>query len=207
MSGSHAPTLARFEPIAGAIARLLHPHAEVVIHDIQANRIAAIFNAFSRRRVGDDSLIDDMPGLASGPDVHGPHEKRLYDGRRIRYVSTLLKDDRGEALGLMCINLDVSVFEQLETVIQGFLGATRDSAALDELFADDWQERINAFVTKYLGERDCSLSGLTRSERAELVRALHAAGAFRVTGAAGYVARVLGVSRATVYNDLGGDGA
>jgi predicted transcriptional regulator YheO len=36
----------------------------------------------------------------------------------------------------------------------------------------------------------------------ELVRALQSAGAFRATGAADYVARVLGVSRATVYNDL-----
>lgn len=96
----------------------------------------------------------------------------------------------------------MSLVEQLETVIGAFLGDTRDSSPLDELFEDDWQDRINTFVSAYLEERHRRLNGLDRTERMELVRALQSAGAFRATGAADYVARVLGVSRATVYNDL-----
>lgn len=196
-----------FEPVAEALARLLHPHAEVVLHDLESGTIASIFNAISRRRVGDASLIEDVERLRDGLNVHGPYEKRLFDGRRIKYVSSLLKNDAGEAVGLLCVNLDVSLVEQLGTVIQGFLDSTRDSGALDELFEDDWQERINAFVSNHLEEKHRALAALTRTERAVLVRALHAAGGFRATGAADYVARVLGVSRATVYNDLGRRGS
>jgi len=209
MTNRQVARVAPFVPVAESIARLLHPHAEVVLHDLESGTIAAIFDGFSRRQVGDDSLIDDGEQLSSGPDVHGPHEKRLFDGRRIKYVSSLLKDDGGQAVGLLCVNLDISLFEQLETAIRGFLGDTRDSAPLDALFEDDWQERINTFVSTHLEECHLSLTGLTRAERVELVCALHSAGAFRATGAADYVARVLGVSRATVYNDLahGGENA
>lgn len=192
----------RFGPTAEAIARLLHPHAEVVLHDLGTSTIAAIYNGFSRRQVGDDSLIEDAQSLAGGADVHGPYEKRLFDGRRIKYVSTLLRDSSGAAIGLLCINLDVSVFEQVGTTIQSFLTTATDSTSFDALFEDDWQDRINDFVSKHLAGQNRSLARLTRSERRVLVHALHAAGAFRMPRAANYVARVLGVSRATVYNDL-----
>lgn len=192
----------RFKPVAEVVAKLLHPHAEVVLHDLQTSRITAIYNGFSGRQVGDDSLIDDSEGLAGGADVHGPFMKRLYDGRRIKYVSSVLRDSSGEARGLLCINLDVSVFEKLEATLRSFLDTAEDSTSFDELFKDDWQERINSFVDSYLRERNRRLDAMTRADRADLVQALRAAGAFRASGAAGYVARVLGVSRATVYNDL-----
>ena len=195
--------LSRYEPIAEAIARLFQPYVEVVLHDIRRNRIAAIFNSFSQRKPGDDSLIEDAQGLARSAAVHGPYdEKRGADGRRIRYVSSVLRDDRGEAAGLMCINFDVSVLGEIHGAIEGLLSSTADSAEFDQLFADDWQVRINAFVREYLQEKSRALSSLRPAERAELVAALHGAGAFRAKNAANHVADVLGISRATVYKYL-----
>jgi len=195
--------LSRYEPIAEAIARLFQPYVEVVLHDIRRNRIAAIFNSFSQRKPGDDSLIEDAQGLARSAAVHGPYdEKRGADGRRIRYVSSVLRDDRGEAAGLMCINFDVSVLGEIHGAIEGLLSSTADSAEFDQLFADDWQARINAFVREYLQEKSRALSSLRPAERAELVAALHGAGAFRAKNAANHVADVLGISRATVYKYL-----
>jgi len=194
--------LSRFEPVAEAVARLFRPHVEVVIHDIHTNRIAAIFNGFSRREPGDDSLIDDPQSLTRGAAVHGPFEKRGAGDRRIRYVSSVLRDDCGEPVGLMCINFDVGVLDEIQTALQGLLGSVSDSTEFDRLFDDDWQVRIDAFVREYLQERNRALSSLRPAERAELVTALHRAGAFRAKNAASHVARVLGVSRATVYNYL-----
>jgi len=194
--------LSRYEPVAEAIARLFHPHVEVVLHDIRENRIAAIFNNLSRRERGDDSLIEDVQGLADGTAVHGPFEKRGADGRRIRYVSAVLRDGRGDAVGLMCINFDVTALGEAKVAIEGLLGSTVDSAEFDRLFDDDWQARINAFVREYLQERSRTLNSLQSAERAELVAALREAGAFRAKSSANHVASVLGVSRATVYNYL-----
>ncbi len=195
--------LSRFEPIAQAIAKLLHPLAEVVLHDIQENRLVAIFNNFSQRRVGDDSYIADGEGLRKGPAVHGPFQRRGIDGRRLKYVSALLRDEKGEAVGLICINLDVSALEQVEGILRPLLSLKQqDSGTLDSCFEDDWQERIHTFVQQYLQERNRNLEALTRQERAYLVQALQEAGAFKAKNAASYAANVLGVSRATVYNDL-----
>ncbi len=195
-------SLERFFPVAESIARLLHPHAEVVVHDVRANTIAAIYNPLSRRQVGDDSLLEDLAGLGEGADVLGPYDSRLFDGRRTKYVSTVLRDGRGRALGLLCVNLDVSRFEQMASLLEAFVGPAREPDELDALFEDDWQRRINAFVHEWLAARQLALEALDRTQRVELVDAMHEAGAFRAKNAAAFAARVLGVSRATVYNDL-----
>jgi len=195
--------LDKFVSVAEAIAKLLHPHAEVVIHDIRSNRIAAVFNGFSRRKAGDESLIEDVESLKSGLAVHGPFPKRTFDGRRLKYVTTLLRDNKDEVIGLMCISLDVSVFEALEGTVRDFLGNVGDSTGLDQMFDDDWQQRIDRFVRQYLLRKNLSMKNLNRGDRVGLVGSLHEAGAFRAKDAATYVARVLDVSRATVYSDLG----
>ena len=188
--------------VAKALAELFHPFVEVVVHDIEKNRIAAIFNSFSRRSVGDDSMIQDSAGLSDGPDIHGPFDHRAFDGRRLRYTSVVFRDDDGRAIGLMCVNLDVSPLERVEETIGVFLRSAGDPASLDAYFHDDWQARIRAFVLAYCREMGTAADRMTRDERAALVSALHEAGAFRAKNAAGFVATVLGVSRATVYNDL-----
>ncbi len=188
--------------IAEALAKLFHPFVEVVVHDIEKSSIAAIFNSFSRRAVGDDSMIQDAAGLDDGPDVHGPFEHRAFDGRRLKYTSAVLRDEKGRAVGLMCINVDVSPLERIEETLASFLGSAEDPATLDSHFRDDWQERIRTFVLEHLKQHDTTIERISRRERAELVRALHRAGAFQAKNAAGFVANVLGVSRATVYNDL-----
>jgi predicted transcriptional regulator YheO len=191
------------EPVAKAIASLLDPFAEVVVHDVRQNRVAAIYNNFSRRKKGDDSFIEDPAAFSSGPSVLGPFEKRGLTGRRIRYTTSVLRDDRGEAVGLMCVNLDVQALVDMRAAIDGFLGEVPDSSGLDRLFDDDWQDRINAYVREYLQERGLHLAELTGDERAALIHALHRAGGFRAKKAASHVASVLGISRTMVYKHLG----
>ena len=193
--------LSHYEPIAIAITTLFHPYVEVVLHDTSKNRIEAIFNNFSNRKPGDSSGLENLEGLSEGPAVHGPFEKRSMDGRRIKYMSTVLKDESGSVVGMMCINMDVQVFDRIAGALQLFL-KTENSAPLDEMFEDDWQGRINAFVHDYLKENGLVLNRLGKRDRIELVRSLQQAGAFRSKNAAGHTANVLGVSRATVYNDL-----
>lgn len=39
-----------YKLIAESITKLLHPFAEVVLHDIKKNQIVEIFNSFTKRR-------------------------------------------------------------------------------------------------------------------------------------------------------------
>lgn len=193
--------LKRQLPVAEAIARLLHPHAEVVLHDIELNSVAAIYNGFSQRKVGDESHLTegDIPQLE---DCLGPYPKINWDGRALKSVSSILRDDQGRAVGLLCINFDVSQLQLAQQVIESFVRPHEMTEQPQALFADDWSERINQYVHQYLFEHQLTLDSISRADKRNLVRHLHHVGAFSGKNSATYIARVLDISRATVYKSL-----
>ncbi len=190
-----------FLSIAEAVQRLLHPYAEVVIHDIKRNKIAAIFHPFSKRRVGDPSLLtpEEMSGLQ---DCIGPYEKLNWNGNKLKSISSVIRDESGQAIGLFCINLDISQLIKINQEILLFIQGGDLIAQPKPLFRDDWQEKINQYVHAYLSERHLNLESLNRNEKKALIEHLNKIGAFTGKNAAEYVAQIIGVSRATVYNYL-----
>ncbi|AZE66582.1 Predicted transcriptional regulator YheO, contains PAS and DNA-binding HTH domains [Pseudomonas synxantha] len=191
-----------FRGIADAIATLFFPHAEVVLHDLRTQTVDYIANNLSKRSLGDDSSLEDMlDGDISEVNI-GPYEKLNWDGQKIRSLSTVLHDHKGRRLAVLCINLNISMFETAKAALDLFLSPSKLIAQPDALFRDDWQERINTFLHAWLRERQLSLNLLTRDHKRELVLALHAEGAFKGKSASNYVANVLGMGRATVYKHL-----
>jgi len=114
----------------------------------------------------------------------------------------VLRDSEGQPLAVLCINLNISLFENAKAALDLFLSPTKLIPQPDSLFRDDWQERINTFLHAWLRERQLSLNVLTRDHKRELVLALHAEGAFKGKSASNYVANVLNMGRATVYKHL-----
>ena len=191
-----------FRAIADAIATLFFPHAEVVLHDLRTQTVDYIANNLSKRSLGDDSSLEDMlDGDVSEVNI-GPYEKLNWDGQKIRSLSTVLHDHKGHRLAVLCINLNISMFETAKAALDLFLSPSKLIAQPDALFRDDWQERINTFLHAWLRERQLSLNLLTRDHKRELVLALHAEGAFKGKSASHSVAKVLGMGRATVYKHL-----
>lgn len=191
-----------FRGIADAIATLFFPHAEVVLHDLRTQTVDYIANNLSKRSLGDDSSLEDLlDGDVSEVNI-GPYEKLNWDGQKIRSLSTVLHDHKGRRLAVLCINLNISMFETAKAALDLFLSPSKLIAQPDALFRDDWQERINTFLHAWLRERQLSLNLLTRDHKRELVLALHAEGAFKGKSASNYVANVLGMGRATVYKHL-----
>lgn len=198
---SRARLLARAAPMADGIAALLFPFAEVVVHDLASQTVVHIANNLSRRVLGDASALDDL-AHADVESVIGPYEKQNWDGGRMRSVSVVVRDDVSAPMGVVCINLNVAVFEQARATLDLFVSGARVVPQPEQLFRDDWQERINTFLHAWLTERQLALAGLSRERKRELVTALEHDGAFRGRSAANYVAKVLGIGRATVFNYL-----
>ena len=198
---ARAALLERYAHIADSITTLFFPYAEVVIHDLTDQTVAYLSNNLSKREVGDESALEDVEETTRDK-LLGPYEKVNWDGRRMRCVSTALFDDAGQAAGVMCINFNIAAFEEIRSTLDLFLRGSGVVAQPVELFKDDWQERINTFLHGWLRERQIALNSLTREHRRELVEALHAEGAFKGKSSANYVAKVLGMGRATVYKHL-----
>ncbi|WKL25728.1 helix-turn-helix domain-containing protein [Sinorhizobium meliloti] len=130
----------------------------------------------------------------------GPYEKTGADGRRLKSVSAVLRDGEERAVGLLCINLDVSRIDDAVRLLAAFAGTPEPRP--QALFSRDWREEINAALHAWLKVRGLALSALKRPDRVALVAALEEQGLFKTRNAVDHLASLIGTSRASIYNYL-----
>ncbi|WP_438750996.1 helix-turn-helix transcriptional regulator [Pararhizobium sp. O133] len=195
--------LTPFIPVCDAIATLFSPYVEAVLHDLETGLIFHLSNAFSKRRPGDNSFNE--AGLASSldTDVIGPYAKSNWDGRRLKAITAVLRDDSGKPIGLLCINHDIQAFAGLFDQLKSMMDFVETAPRTSALMADDWREAVNAVIGDFLAESRTTLAGLTGSDMDGLIGMLDARGVFAIRKAVPYVAEILKLSRATIYNRLG----
>ena len=195
-------SLKEYFPVAQAMTALLHPYAEVVVHDLRTGKIAAIYNNFSKRNVGDESLIEELDDYTSLPDVFPVYTKINWDGKKLKSSTATLRDKNNNPIGLLCMNLDISKWEEFRHFLDQWLNTQNGEAQPEVLFKDDWREKINLYVSDYLKRQATTLKMLNKEKKQDLIKARHREGAFKAKNAATYVADVLDLSRATIYNYL-----
>ncbi|MET1028073.1 MAG: helix-turn-helix domain-containing protein, partial [Dongiaceae bacterium] len=149
---------------------------------------------------GSPSYLGHDPNLLAEKDTYGPYEKANPDGGRVKSVSAVLRDGKGQRAGFLCINLDVSKFDAAINLLSAF--AAPLEARPDPLFHHDWRERINLAIRDFLIQDGKALSALDRSDRIALLARLDDQGLFQTRNAVPFVAQALDVSRATVYGLL-----
>jgi D-arginine utilization repressor len=195
------PRIRLWAPVCQAVALLLGPYAEVVLHDPDTDRVLAIWNPMSARGPGDPSLLGELDALdPSARDVFGPYEKLTSDGRRLSSVSAVLRDDDGRPAAVLCVNLDRTPLEQAAAVLSAFGAPTAPRP--EPLFEHDWPDRIEQIVGEHIRECGRPVERMTRADRLTVLARLDADGVFAVRRATPVVANVLRVSRSTVYGLL-----
>jgi len=194
----HPPAwLQAYAPIGEAIARLFHPYAEVAVHDLASDRIVALWNPFSRRKVGDPALLSELPENIGELGVYGPYAKILADGRNLTAISAVLVDAKGIRRGLLCVNFDRSPLDGIAELLSRF--AAPATPRPPELFSRDWREQIALVIDEECRARHLRRDQLAREDRLALVKLLNGRGLFSTRQAASHAAMALGVSRATIY--------
>jgi predicted transcriptional regulator YheO len=191
----------QWAPVCQAVALLLGPYAEVVLHDPDTDRVLEIWNPMTSRGPGDPSLLGELDKLdPSGADVYGPYEKLLADGRRLSSVSAVLRDAQGRPSAVLCVNLDRTPLERAAAVLSAFGAPTVQRP--ESLFEQDWSERIQYVIGAYVRETGRPVERMTRQDRLAILGRLDEARVFAVRRAAPAVAGALQVSRSTVYGLL-----
>jgi len=192
---------ARWAPVAEAVARLLSPHAEVVLHDPGTDTVVGIWNAFSGREVGDPSILGELDELSPvSSDVYGPYPKSLPDGRRLSSVSAIIRDDEGRAEFVLCVNVDRTMFDDAARLLAGFAAPTTGQP--QSLFEHDWTETVNELVGDFVRNLGVPVERLSKEQRYAVLSHLDSAGVFAHRRSMLVVAQALRISRSAAYRLL-----
>ena len=187
-------------PICNAIVSLLKPLVEIVIHDLKTDKIIYIVGDLSKRNVGDPSLLDIDINNIEHEVEQVIYPKLNFDGRLIKSISIPLKENE-QIKALLCINCDISVFSQMQTLSQALL-PNIEIKKPDMLFKNDWQERLHLAIHNSLEEKKWNFESLLPKQKKILVHELFIAGAFTEKNAADYIAKILDMGRATLFKYL-----
>lgn len=197
-----ASILEQYIPITKALSVLLPGLIEVVIHDLKTNTVFHIENAFTPRKVGDNSQLEteNYEKELDNNNVIGPYRKSNPDGSKLKSVSSLLTDKNGSPVGLLCINMQVDGLELSLNHLQKLISV--DAQKHSAFVISDWRENANLIIAETVQKRGVRLAQTKKEDRIEIIRNLFVADIFSYRGSAEYVAEALGISRAGFYQLL-----
>ena len=203
-TSEHQNLLAQMKQVAEGLGKTLAPFCEVVLHDLTQpeHAILAIHNNLSGREVGEPAT---ELGLARAADpafeqVIANYPNTFPDGRLAKSTSIGIKDSEGQYVAALCMNVDLTVFRSLNTMLTQF-GSVDTAVAISETMAPAGADAIRQRIDQFAARLGTTPRALKAEERKALMRELKESGLSDVRRAMDIVAAYLNVSRATVYND------
>lgn len=191
--------------VAAGLGQTLAPFCEVVVHDLTdpMHSILAIHNNLSGRSVGQPATELGLARIAD-PDyaqVIANYPNRFPDGRQAKSTSVGVKDSDGQYIAALCLNVDLTVFRSLHTLL-GQFGSVDQAAAVAESLEPVGADAIRARIDQFAARLGTTPRALKADERRALLHELQEAGLTDIRRAMETVAAYLGVSRTTVYSDV-----
>ncbi len=195
--------LKKYEPIIEGVIALFAPFVECAIHDKETGKIVALYNNLSNRNVGDPSPLAELnTPVDKFPNVFEPYYETNWNGHKIKCTSITIRGENKQPLFIICFNFDISVFQDIQLNLKTFLEVKETADNPVELFNENWQEKIDKFISDYLAHNKLLITNLTREQKQAIIQELSKHGVFFYKNAANYVAGKLKLSRATIYNHL-----
>lgn len=202
--------LQAYIPLADMISESFSHKCEVVIHDlsIPKNSVVYVSNGIiTDRKVGQsfDHLIKDV--LLSkdfSNDYKANYTFQLNNGKTIKSSTSLIRDERGEVIGAICINIEIDEFIRMQSFLNEFLSDNVDKPkepmvpTIDSF--NNVSEIIDNLIDNIIGDID--ITQMKRSDNIELVTFMYEKGVFLAKGSIDKVANRLKVSPVTVYSYL-----
>ncbi|KWK60031.1 transcriptional regulator [Burkholderia ubonensis] len=203
LTGEQQVILEQVKQIAAGLGETLAPFTEVVVHDLRSPKhaILAIHNNLSGREIGDPATELGLARIADDgyPQVLANYANRFSDGRQAKSTSIGIKDSEGHYFAALCLNVDVTLFRSIATLLEQFSVPSGEvvKESLDPSTADSLRERIDRFAVSLA----TTPQALRTDQRRALMQALKEEGYLDLRRSMETIAQHLGVSRATVYND------
>ncbi len=204
------PILKSMLPLVEGLASTFGKNCEVVLHDVRNpdNSIVAIANGqVTNRAVGGPMSEYGLAALRKGDFTNHKinYMKKTNDGHIVKSTSLYIKDENDKIIGYLCINYDISELKVIKGILNDFMSMNEednDAITDSDSYGDTVNDVLERIVDKTLEATGKPVAFLSKEEKVNMVQLLESKGVFLVKGAIDYVAKILCVSRYTIYNYL-----
>lgn len=191
------------------LARTFGPDCEIVLHDLsrpQASRVWIENAQVTGRQVGmpiGDLVVRVLRSPRFRDDMLANYTTHAPDGRVLKSSTAIIRDTEGQAVGALCINIDISKYALAAEALQQFLRVEDPEVPDDqevEMPDNNVWDVVDRIISQVISNYGPNVELLDKNQKVEIVRFLYDKGVFLIKGAIEHVARKLGVSRFTIYN-------
>ncbi|SES74269.1 Predicted transcriptional regulator YheO, contains PAS and DNA-binding HTH domains [Natronincola peptidivorans] len=202
------PILKSMLPIVEGISKTFGKNCEVVLHELKNSKksIVAIYNGHvTGRSIGSTMLDVGIEAIRKGNDADNilNYRNKSSDGRVLKSSTMFIRDENDEIIGCICINNDISEFVVAQKSLEEYLKTeTKEEVSLGDVPNNNVNDVLINIVSETLENFGKPVSYMNKEEKVNIVKRLDEQGAFLIKGAIDYVAKILCVSRYTIYNYL-----
>lgn len=193
--------LAQIDIIAKGLSETFAPFCEVVVHDLKKpeHSILSIHNNLSGRQIGEPTTELGLARIESPdfPNIIANYTNQFTDGRPVKSTSIGIKDDSGQYVVALCLNLDMTLFRGMQSMLSQFIEV--GNSPIKEHIEPNGTEAIRIRIDQYAASLATTARTLKVEERKNLIEILRKEGLLDVKKAMETVAQHLGISRASVY--------
>lgn len=187
---------------------------EIVLHDWSKGydrSIIAIENgSVTNRKVGDCGSnlgLEVIRGTVKDGDCFN-YVTRTPDNKTLKSSTIYLKNDEGEGLGALCVNLDITNYINFNQSFVSLIGedvlkqAATDDLEDIEFHANDVGQLTDHLIDKGLSLVDKPVDQMTKEDKLKIIHFLDAKGTFLISKSGNKVCNALKISKFTLYNYL-----
>ena len=202
--------------LVNGIAAQFGPLCEIVLHDLKDrpydHSIVAIQNGhITGRKIGDCGTNLGLQVL-QGTDKEGDKYNYITQtkaGKILRSTSIYIRNSKGEVIGALCINFDITDLIMAEKTLASITqhpGSIDRPDRLDptvvEVFTNDVNDLLDSLIQESIAHAGKPPALMTKEDKIEGIRYLAQKGALLIKKSGDRIAKFYGISKYTLYSYL-----
>ncbi|HOG17928.1 MAG: YheO-like PAS domain protein [Syntrophaceae bacterium PtaU1.Bin231] len=215
MNDMNDKEIKKFIPWVDALAETFGKNCEVVLHDL-CNLDRSIVKIANGHITGRDvgapitdmglRLFEENKQSRKDTAVIG-YRTRTKEGRELKSTTLFIRNDKGDTVGCLCINIDLTPYLSTKNLIDQLCQtASRQDAAGEngspEKFLSDVDSLMEQLIEKAVKKVNKPIVSLSKADKLQMMRDLKKEGFFLIKGSVKKLSGELGISVPTTYKYL-----
>lgn len=203
--------LKKYVALVKFLGEVLGQDTEIALHDITNidNSVVAIANGHvSGRTIGAPATNLVLKVLKDGKynnkDYMTNYKGISSNGKVLKSSTYFVKDDNNEIVGMLCINMDLSKFQEFKDFLDKFIDIEHNYSKEEEIerFDNSVEEVAAESMEEIIKNIGIPPERMSKEEKMIVVKKLYDSGVFLLKGTVSETSIKLKTSEATIYRYL-----